>query len=227
MRIHCSICETPFDAGPRVATCPECGEAFAAGATEKARPPAGREINIDVTSERVAADFDDPLDRRTRRVAETAHASSRRLMPRRALVAAFGVALCMAGVARRDLVVRALPASAGAFAAVGLPVNLRGLEFRHVQSRIIEDGEARVLAVEGEVANPRPVAGKTPDMLISVRAGDGRVVYSWTAPAPKKDIASGETVYFRARLASPPPEGKDIMVQFAALDPKPAAPSRK
>ena len=123
-------------------------------------------------------------------------------------------ALCMLAVGRRDIVVRAAPQTAGLFAAIGLPVNLRGLEFRGVSSRLLDDESGRVLAVEGDVANLRHAGRKLPDVLVTLRGPDGRTVYAWTSPAPQKNIGPGESVHFRARLAAPPSDGVDVKLRF-------------
>ena len=122
------------------------------------------------------------------------------------------------GVMGRERLVRELPISAGVFAAIGLPVNVRGLELQHLRSSIIDDGSQRILAVEGEVANIRSNTRKVPDIRISVRSKDGRIIYSWISPAPKKEIAVGESIYFRARLSAPPLNGQDVKAQFAAIE---------
>jgi hypothetical protein len=145
---------------------------------------------------------------------------ARRALDRPPLLAFLAVAaagaLCMAATARRDMVVRAAPGSAGLFAAIGLPVNLRGLDFRDVTSRILDDGAQRVLAVEGDIVNLRSAAEKLPDIRIVLRGADARMVYAWTAPPPKKEAGAGEAVRFRARLAAPPAEGVDTKLTFAA-----------
>ena len=137
--------------------------------------------------------------------------------PGAGLLAVLALFAGMGAIARREALTRAVPASASVFAAIGLPVNTRGLEFRHVSSKLIEDGDQRVLTIEGEVASLRAARGKLPDLQVSVRASDGRPVYAWTSPAPAKEIGAGEVVYFRARLAAPPSEGRDVKVQFAGL----------
>ncbi len=148
--------------------------------------------------------------------------ASRQPFLQRAGAALAIIALLIGGLGlagRREGVVRAWPGSAGLFAAVGLPVNLRGLSLRAVQSQIIDDRGQRVLAVEGSVVNLRPHDAALPDLVLSVRAADGRTLYTWTSPAPKARIAAAETVLVGARLASPPAEGRDVRVQFASAAP--------
>jgi hypothetical protein len=124
----------------------------------------------------------------------------------------------MALIGLRERVARLMPATAPAYAAVGLPVNLAGLELRGVRSKILLDGARRVLAIEGEIVNLRREANRLPPVALTVRGENGQAKYAWTAPAPKARLEAGETIAFRARLASPPADGADVLVRFAGLE---------
>ena len=50
---------------------------------------------------------------------------------------------------------------------------------------------------------------------ISLRDSNGREVYAWKTPAPKADLGGGESIPFRARLASPPGAATAVRVVFA------------
>ena len=136
--------------------------------------------------------------------------------PPGALVAALLVlALGMGLVAERRPLVRFVPVSAGLYAAIGLPVNLRGLELRHVTSTLVGEGAQKVLAVEGEITNVSRAETSVPLLQVSLRGLGAREIYGWTTSAPKARLAQGETVQFRARLASPPDSARDVTVRFA------------
>ena len=153
--------------------------------------------------------------------AAMAHAMEGRFWPGRAAVCAT-LALTLLGVMKRDAIVRAAPPLAGVYAAIGLPVNLKGLEWRDVKTRVVVESAQKVLAVEGEIRNLRDHAQDLPDIALSLRDEAGREVYAWKAPAPKAGLAQGETIQFRARLASPPEGAKAVRVHFAEAEPTPA-----
>lgn len=120
-----------------------------------------------------------------------------------------------ASVAFRRTIVAAVPQTAAVYAMLGLSVNLRGLELRTVKSGTMQDNGVDVLLVQGEIAN---VTGRTlalPRLHLSVRDRRGLILYSWTAQLDERDLKAGQTVSFRRRLASPPPEGMDVLVRFA------------
>jgi predicted Zn finger-like uncharacterized protein len=114
----------------------------------------------------------------------------------------------------RGEVVRAFPQTASFYAAIGLPVNLRGLGFENVRmSRETHDGVA-VLVVEGSITNVTSKTVEVPRMRFAVRNATGQEIYTWTAVPARTLISAGEALPFRSRLASPPPEANDVSVRF-------------
>jgi predicted Zn finger-like uncharacterized protein len=114
----------------------------------------------------------------------------------------------------RSDVVRAMPQTASLFAAIGLPVNLRGLAFTDVKTtKEMHDG-VPVLLVQGTISNvarqPREVAR----LRFSMRNGAGREIYTWTTLPARSVLAPGDSLPFQTRLASPPTEGREVVVRF-------------
>lgn len=126
-----------------------------------------------------------------------------------AVVIALGAALW-----GRDKVVRMIPAAAGLYASIGLSVNLRGLEFRAVRSELVGAGADAVLVVEGEIANISGRDAPVPPIEIGLRAAEGQMLYTWSNDPPRGSLPDGETVPFRARLAAPPGEARQVLVRF-------------
>ena len=137
-----------------------------------------------------------------------------RAWPRFAAVIS-AVALALVALAKREDIVRLAPPLAGAYAALGLPVNVQGLEWREVRTSLVTEASQKVLAVEGEIRNLRSQSQSLPDIQLSLRDTSGREVYVWKTPAPKADLGGGETIAFRARLASPPGSASAVRVVFA------------
>ena len=126
----------------------------------------------------------------------------------------------MGAIAARATIVRAIPNTARIFAAIGLPVNLRGLALDNVRTNIFDSGDRKVLIVEGAIANLRDQPMETPNMRIALRGQDRQELYVWTAPAPKARLGPNEQVAFRTRLAAPPDGVSDVLVRFAAVGDK-------
>ncbi len=130
------------------------------------------------------------------------------------LVAVLLVCVVSFGIVNRQSVVRAAPELASLYAAIGFPVNLRGLEFQNIRTKQeIQDG-VTVLSIEGEVENIANRAVELPRVRLSVLGDNGVEIYSWTALLPRSILYPHERVPFRSRLASPPAAGKEIMVRF-------------
>jgi len=114
----------------------------------------------------------------------------------------------------RATVVRFVPQSASLFSAVGLPVNLRGLNFDEVKTSVETHEGVTVLAVEGTIANVTRQPLEVPRLRFAVRNAAGYEVYAWTALPTQPMLAPGERAPFRSRLASPPADAQDIIIRF-------------
>lgn len=119
-----------------------------------------------------------------------------------------------AAIALRKPIVRAAPESARVFAALGLPVNLVGLDLTDVSSGFTEEDAKRVLIVEGAIANPGAHPLAVPPIQVAVEGSAGELLYAWSTRPPRTDLGPAETARFRIRLASPPPQGRRVAVTF-------------
>jgi predicted Zn finger-like uncharacterized protein len=114
----------------------------------------------------------------------------------------------------RNDVVRILPQTASFYAMLGLPVNLRGLAFDSIATTTEQHEGVPILVVEGSVVNNTRKIVDVPRLKFVVRNAVNEEVYSWTAVAPRATLPPGEAVAFRSRLASPPTDGRDVLVRF-------------
>ena len=177
------------------------------------------EISAEASSESRRAPTYEELWREPRRLAASVSAAPppKDRLPGWAAVVAILMGVS-ALIALREKIVDVAPPAAKVFAAIGLPVNLAGLELREVHSHIEMDGARKVLAVEGEIANMRRESRPVPPVALIVRGEDGQAKYAWTTRAAKSRLEPGETIAFRARLASPPESGADVLVRFSSLE---------
>jgi predicted Zn finger-like uncharacterized protein len=130
-----------------------------------------------------------------------------------AAIAALAV-ICAALLAWRKDIVRQVPQLASFYAAIGLPVNLRGLAFTEVRiGNQVVDG-VPVLVVEGLVASTASVAVEVPRLRFAVRNAAGAEIYAWTAVPEQQVLAPGERLPFRSQLASPPVDTHNVQVRF-------------
>jgi predicted Zn finger-like uncharacterized protein len=124
------------------------------------------------------------------------------------------LAILLSALNWRATVVRHFPQTASLYGAIGLPVNLRGLFFEDVKSRNQNEDGASVLVIEGTIVNLTTKTIEVPRLRFALRNASGHEVYAWTTQPTKPTIGSGNGLPFRARLASPPPDGRDVIVRF-------------
>ncbi len=127
--------------------------------------------------------------------------------------AAMGALILALMIWRAD-VVRLLPQTATFYRMVGLEVNLRGLAFKDIKvSNETVDGKP-VLVIEGTIVGDSKKPVELPRLRFSVRDAQGTEIYAWNAVLEQPVLKPGERAYFKSRLASPPPEGRNIDVRF-------------
>jgi predicted Zn finger-like uncharacterized protein len=123
-------------------------------------------------------------------------------------------ALVLAVVIWRVDMVRLMPQTAAFYKLVGLDVNLRGLRFRDVKitSELVEGKP--VLVIEGAITDESNKPVELPRLRFSVRDAQGAEIYAWNSVLEQSVLQPGEKAMFKSRLASPPPEGRNIDVRF-------------
>ena len=127
--------------------------------------------------------------------------------------AAMGALVLGLVIWRADLV-RLLPQTAAFYKLVGLDVNLRGLRFKDVRvSSEMVEGKP-VLVIEGSITGESNKPMEIPRLRFSVRDAQGAEIYAWNAVLEQSVLRPGERAQFKSRLASPPPEGRNIDVRF-------------
>ncbi|WP_028163765.1 MJ0042-type zinc finger domain-containing protein [Bradyrhizobium elkanii] len=123
-------------------------------------------------------------------------------------------ALIVALVVWRGDVVRLLPQTALFYRLAGLEVNLRGVAFKDVKvSHETVDGKP-VLVIEGMIVGETRKPVELPRLRFAVRDAEGAEIYAWNTVLEQPVLKPGERAFFKSRLASPPPEGRDIDIRF-------------
>lgn len=130
-----------------------------------------------------------------------------------AALAAF-VALLGTAVNMRETIVSHWPGSARAYALFGMPVNLRGIEFRDLETVTEMQDGVPFLVVKGWIVNVLHRGVDVPRIRLVVVGEAGEELYAWTAVPPRPRLSEGETAIFISRLASPPPNGRRVLVRF-------------
>jgi predicted Zn finger-like uncharacterized protein len=114
----------------------------------------------------------------------------------------------------RNSVVAVSPQMASLYAMIGLPVNLRGLMFEDITTTPETHDGVPVLVIEGAIANAARTTLEVPRLRFAVVNASGGELYTWTALPARSSLATGDKLAFHTRLASPPPDGREVTVRF-------------
>ena len=130
------------------------------------------------------------------------------------LAAGFMLLLGVTVLLRQDIA-RIWPRTAGAYAAVGLPVNLVGLiiENQHAQPQL-QDGHA-ALMISGSLRNIRDRPVVAPPLRISLLNAAGRSLAVKISDPGGARIPPGEARRFVINMLDPPVSATDVDIVFA------------
>ena len=132
-------------------------------------------------------------------------------------MAAVMAALVIGALIFRIDVVRIMPGTAGAYAAVGLPVNTVGLVIDRGSIKaqpLMKDGHAAV-TVTGAIRNITEHAVVAPALRVELLNGEGTRVSGQLAAAHDAKIPPGEVRHFSITFVDPPRTAKDLQIGFA------------
>jgi predicted Zn finger-like uncharacterized protein len=125
------------------------------------------------------------------------------------------VAALAGGVLFRTQIVRVAPDLAGLYAAVGLKVNVVGLDFSEVTTLLSRRGGTNVLTVDATILGVEPRRLIVPPVVVTLLGEHDQEVYAWSVAPKQRDLEPGEVISFSAELASPPEGAKEVRLSFA------------
>jgi len=115
----------------------------------------------------------------------------------------------------RVAVVERFPAMAGVYEAVGLGVNVVGLDFTSVSSlRTLRDGKD-VLVVSAQIVGRMPAPVTVPPVVVTLIDAQGQGIYEWSVTPSVRDLMAGERATFDTQLTLPPGEAARVRLSFA------------
>lgn len=129
-------------------------------------------------------------------------------------VLALGAVLATAYFGRVQVVQR-YPAMAGVYEAVGLGVNVIGLDFTNVTTlSTLRDGK-EVLIVSAQIIGLEPQPVPVPAVVVTLIGANGQGVYEWSVTPAVRDLMLGERATFDTQLTLPPGEAARVRLSFA------------
>ena len=114
----------------------------------------------------------------------------------------------------RVQVVEQFPAMAGVYAAIGLPVNVIGLEFDRLATlRTLREGK-EVLVVSAQIVGLQKAPVAVPAVVVTLIDGAGNGIYEWSVTPDVRDMMAGERATFETQLPLPPLDAVSVRLSF-------------
>jgi predicted Zn finger-like uncharacterized protein len=147
-------------------------------------------------------------------------AARRKVAPGLARAAAWLMLFALVGamvwtvIIYRQQIAEAWPQTSSFYAAIGMPVNVRGLAFQDVAyTQEFEEGQP-VLSITGKVVNITRRELPVPELRISLSDAEKQELYHWNLSVGAQILQPGEAKTFATRLTSPPPDARSVDVRF-------------
>ncbi|ODT80091.1 MAG: hypothetical protein ABS76_18080 [Pelagibacterium sp. SCN 64-44] len=122
----------------------------------------------------------------------------------------------------RVQLVERYPDLAGLYDAVGLGVNVLGLDFSNLETLRTLSGGNDVLMVSAQIVGLSPQPVRVPPVVVSLLDETGRAVYEWSVTPRVRDLMAGERATFDTRLSLPPSEAVRVKLSFTSGNTAPA-----
>ncbi len=135
----------------------------------------------------------------------------------------FIAALAWAVVTYRQTIAELWPNAASFYAAIGMPLNVRGLAFEDVSHTVDEEEGQRLLSITGKIANIGQRELPIPSVKISLADAERHELYAWDFEVGVATLKPGETASFVQRLTNPPATATFVDVRFQLDAPNAAA----
>jgi predicted Zn finger-like uncharacterized protein len=124
------------------------------------------------------------------------------------------IAIIFAIISYRQSIASVWPQTSSMYAAIGMKVNVLGLDLRDVTPAQTFDAGQPQLELSGRVVNVAKRRIPVPHMRVALFDGEEREIYRWTFDSGIGTLEPGAGGGFTTRLASPPREARNVSVRF-------------
>jgi hypothetical protein len=110
---------------------------------------------------------------------------------------------------------KALPGMADVYESVGLPVNVRGLEFNRLSHQWENKGGLMRLIVRGEIVNITDDPVAMPEIVFAMLDSNGLEFFQWTELPETRQLSPRGSTRFRAQIPAPADRVRQLKIRFA------------
>jgi predicted Zn finger-like uncharacterized protein len=119
-----------------------------------------------------------------------------------------------AGIAFRTDIVRAFPDLAGTYQALGLGVNIVGLEFRDVKTLVSLRQGADVMQIDARIYSVSHDKVVVPSVVVTLLNDEHLPLYEWSVQPAVQKLGPGEVIDFTTQLNAPPAGATRVRLTF-------------
>jgi predicted Zn finger-like uncharacterized protein len=124
------------------------------------------------------------------------------------------VSILLLGFSLRTDLVTWFPALAGLYAAIGMPVNVVGLEFEDSKTLSSFRSGKSVMLITSRIRSISNQSVPVPPVLVSLLDAGGASVYEWTVTPKAAEMAPGEVLEFSTEISAPPQGAVTVRLSF-------------
>lgn len=118
------------------------------------------------------------------------------------------------GVTFRTEIVKTFPDLAGTYHALGLGVNIVGLEFRDVKTLVSMRKGADVMQVDARIYSVAADKVTVPPVVVTLLNSEDLPLYEWSVTPDVRDLQPGEIIDFTTQVTAPPPGATRVRLTF-------------
>ncbi|MDB5561334.1 MAG: hypothetical protein JWN11_752 [Hyphomicrobiales bacterium] len=125
------------------------------------------------------------------------------------------VLLLVAGFGFRTQIVLQFPGLAGLYDAVGLGVNVIGLEFHDIRTVQALRNGAEAIEVTGTIRSVSDNTVDVPAVIVTLLSASGAPIYQWSVTPKAADLKPGEVIALDTEVSAPPAGAARVRLTFA------------
>lgn len=198
-------------------------EPVAPASEESPLPDAERPAEPDLAAATAAGKLSRAFNRRQKTAARRQPLAQFRRLARLVTLSVLAV-LVLCFLVFRAEIVRAFPDLAGTYEALGLGVNVIGLEFGDFNTVVTQRDGVPVLRVEARIDNVSTRNVTVPPVVVSLIDAEGNSLYEWSVQPEARDLEPNEAVDFSTQLNATPPGATEVRLSFASGRSQPQPP---
>jgi len=165
--------------------------------------------------------IDPALLSKTRRAFNARQASLTKMLPMarmrrlaRIVGAAIFAFILLFGIFMRTELVRWYPQLAGLYAAVGLAVNVTGLEFTDAKTVTALRSGKTVMQITAKIRSVTNQLVSVPPVQVSLFDASDAIIYEWTVTPQAAEMAPGDVLDFSTEVNAPPQGAVRVRLTF-------------